>query len=106
MLGHWLRPLINKENGNIKSGQLSPGSEYGYYLIKIDGANKEKLAEPTGFGRLEFTYSRMAIDCNIQMTECSLYNNLHFLTKRFDACWPKIQHQETKVNIPKDKISS
>jgi len=75
---------INKENGNIKSGQLPLGRDYGYYLIKIDGANKEKLAEPSGFGKLEFTYFQMAVDCGIEMTECSLYNNVHFLTKRFD----------------------
>lgn len=75
---------INKENGNIKSGQLPLGGDYGYYLIKIDGANKEKLAEPSGYGKLEFTYFQMAVDCGIKMTECSLYNNVHFLTKRFD----------------------
>jgi serine/threonine-protein kinase HipA len=75
---------INKENGTIKSGHLPLGSDYGYYLIKIDGANKTKLEEPSGYGRLEFAYSQMAKDCNIRMTECSLYKNLHFLTKRFD----------------------
>jgi len=75
---------INKENGDIKSGQLQLGSDYEYYLIKIDGANETELAEPSGFGRLEYTYSQMAADCSIQMTNCSLYNNVHFLTKRFD----------------------
>lgn len=75
---------INKTNGNIKSGQLPLGENYDYYLIKIDGANKENLAEPSGFGKLEFTYYQMAIDCGIKMTECSLYNNTHFITKRFD----------------------
>jgi serine/threonine-protein kinase HipA len=75
---------IDKANGDIKSGQLPLGPTYGYYLIKIDGANKKELGEPTGYGRLEFTYSQMAKDCNIQMTECSLYADTHFLTKRFD----------------------
>ena len=75
---------IHKENGTIKSGQLSLGKEYEYYLIKIDGANEKELLEPSGFGRLEYTYSQMAKDCMIQMTECSLYKDLHFLTKRFD----------------------
>lgn len=75
---------INKKNENIKSGQLPLGSDYGYYLIKIDGANKDKLAEPSGFGRLEYTYSQMVVECGIKMTECSLYYNVHFLTKRFD----------------------
>ena len=75
---------INKNNGDIKSGQLPLGHDYEYYLIKIDGANKEELAEPSGFGRLEYAYSQMAVDCGIQMNDCSLYNNVHFLTKRFD----------------------
>lgn len=75
---------INKKNGNIKSGQLSLGPEYEYFIIKIDGANKNLLAEPSGFGKLEYTYSQMAQDCNIQMAECSLYKDTHFLTKRFD----------------------
>ncbi|MGQ0828212.1 MAG: type II toxin-antitoxin system HipA family toxin [Bacteroidota bacterium] len=75
---------INKKNGIIRSGQLYHGSDYDYYLIKIDGANKKKLAEPSGFGRLEYTYSQMAKDCEIHMTDCSLYKNIHFLTKRFD----------------------
>lgn len=75
---------INKENGNIKSGQLPLGADYDYFLIKIDGANETNLGEPSGFGRLEYTYSQMAKDCEIQMTDCSLYKDLHFLTKRFD----------------------
>lgn len=75
---------INKENGNIKSGQLPLGANYDYFLIKIDGANETELGEPSGFGRLEYTYSQMARDCEIQMTDCSLYKDLHFLTKRFD----------------------
>jgi len=75
---------IDKVNGDIKSGQLPLGSDYGYYLIKIDGANKKELSEPSGYGRLEYTYSQMAKDCGIQMTECFLYADLHFLTTRFD----------------------
>ncbi|HEW93074.1 MAG TPA: type II toxin-antitoxin system HipA family toxin [Thermotogaceae bacterium] len=75
---------INKLTGDIKSGQIQHNSNYEYYLIKIDGANEKELSEPSGFGRLEYTYSQMAKDCDIQMTHCSLYNNLHFLTKRFD----------------------
>ncbi|MDA3905326.1 MAG: type II toxin-antitoxin system HipA family toxin [Bacteroidales bacterium] len=75
---------INKNNGDIKSGQLQLGADYEYYIIKIDGVNKKELSEPSGYGRLEYSYSQMALDCSIQMSICSLYNNLHFLTKRFD----------------------
>jgi len=77
---------INKANGDIRSGQHQHNSEYEYYLIKIDGANEKELIEPSGYGRLEYTYSQMARDCNIHMTECALYNDLHFITKRFDRC--------------------
>lgn len=75
---------IHKYTGEIKSGQLRHGTDYEYFLIKIDGANETELAEPGGNGRLEYTYSQMAVDCNIAMTQCSLYNHTHFLTKRFD----------------------
>lgn len=75
---------IHKETGDIRSGQLSLGTDYDYYLIKIDGANQQELAEPGGYGRLEYTYAQMAMDCGIHMMECSLYNDIHFITKRFD----------------------
>ncbi|MBF0431095.1 MAG: type II toxin-antitoxin system HipA family toxin [Fibrobacteria bacterium] len=75
---------INKINGDIKSGQLPLGSDYEYFLIKIDGANQDKLSEPSGYGRLEYTYSQMAADCSIHMEPCFLYKDTHFLTKRFD----------------------
>jgi len=58
---------INKLTGDIKSGQFHHNSDYEYYLIKIDGANKKELSEPSGFGRLEYTYSQMAKDCDIHM---------------------------------------
>ncbi|MCK5821037.1 MAG: type II toxin-antitoxin system HipA family toxin [Bacteroidales bacterium] len=85
---------INKENGDIKSGQIPLEKDFEHYLIKIDGANEKNLAEPSGYGRLEYTYSQMAIDCGIQMTECALYNNVHFLTRRFDR-----DHQDNKIHI-------
>lgn len=75
---------INKKTGNIKSGQIKQTGEFEYYLIKIDGANESNLGEPSGFGRLEFTYAQMAKECGIEMTECALYKKTHFLTKRFD----------------------
>lgn len=75
---------INKKDGTIKSGQIDQGKEYEYYLIKIDGGNEDKLKEPSGFGKLEYTYAQMAKKCEINMTECLLYNKVHFMTKRFD----------------------
>ncbi|MEK9612667.1 MAG: type II toxin-antitoxin system HipA family toxin [Flavobacteriaceae bacterium] len=75
---------IHKQNATIKSGQLPLGSDYFYCIIKIDGANKKELGEPSGYGRLEYTYYQMAVDCGISMMQSHLYADLHFLTQRFD----------------------
>lgn len=75
---------IHKETGEIRSGQLYWGKDYDYCLLKIDGANKAELHEPTGYGRLEYTYYQMALDSGIHMMPSSLYANTHFMTHRFD----------------------
>jgi len=75
---------INKTTGEIRSGQLNWGSDYGYFLLKVDGANQDQLNEPSGYGRLEFTYCQMATACGIDMMPSSLFQKDHFMTKRFD----------------------
>jgi len=78
------------ENGNIeeiKPGDILQSDGYTYWLLKIDGANKNTLGDPVGAGRIEYAYYKMAIDCGIEMSECQLFNEndrFHFLTKRFD----------------------
>ena len=51
-------------------------------------ANKDKeLVDPQGFGRIEYAYYCMAIDCGIEMMESRLLEEntrAHFMTKRFD----------------------
>ena len=85
---------IHKQNGQIKSGQLPLGSDYDYCIIKIDGANKKELGEPSGYGRLEYTYYQMAVDCGIAMMKSHLYADVHFLTQRFDR-----DHKGEKIHI-------
>ena len=85
---------IHKQNGTIKSGQLPLGSDYDYCIIKIDGANKKELGEPSGYGRLEYTYYQMAVDCGITMMQSQLYADLHFLTQRFDR-----DNQGEKIHV-------
>lgn len=81
----------NPETGEVRSGQapnLPPGFEH--WLLKFDGVdeNRDKeLADPLGFGRVEFAYSEMAKAAGIEMTDCRLLEEgprAHFLTKRFD----------------------
>ena len=50
-------------------------------------ANVEGLADPLGYGRIEYAYYLMARDAGIEMTRCRLMEEngrAHFMTRRFD----------------------
>lgn len=77
--------------GEVRSGQapsLPDGFEH--WLLKFDGVDENRdreLADPLGFGRIEFAYSEMANDAGVEMAECRLLEEgprAHFLTRRFD----------------------
>lgn len=76
--------------GTVLSGQVRAPEGYGYWLLKFDDIenNRDKEnADPAGFGALEFTYSQIAKEAGIQMTECRLLedgDHRHFMTRRFD----------------------
>ncbi len=82
----------NPLSGAVRSGQLEelpPGFEH--WLLKFDGVaqnrDKDTLADPQGYGAIEYAYSLMARDAGIEMTECRLLEEggrRHFLTRRFD----------------------
>ena len=80
----------NPETQEVRSGQITTESGFGYWLLKFDGVkgNKDKdIADPTGFGLIEYAYSKMAKAAGIAMNECRLLEENgrhHFLTKRFD----------------------
>ena len=77
---------INK-HGKVRSGQLEAPDGYTHWLIKLDGVADEQLEDPKGYGRIEYAYYRMAIDCGITMSECKLLEEngrAHFMTRRFD----------------------
>lgn len=80
----------NETTGEFRSGQLPTADGFGLWLMKFDGisANRDKeLADPQGFGRIEYAYSKMALAAGIDMTECRLYeegDRAHFMTRRFD----------------------
>ncbi|MEX2607668.1 MAG: type II toxin-antitoxin system HipA family toxin [Kiritimatiellia bacterium] len=78
------------ETHEVRSGQLPADAGFEYWLMKFDGVrnNKDKeLADPQGFGAIEYSYSRMAADAGIVMAPCRLFEEngrRHFMTKRFD----------------------
>ena len=80
----------NASTGEFRSGQAPAEKGFTQWLLKFDGVhgNKDKeLADPKGFGRIEYAYYLMALDAGITMHECQLHEEggrAHFMTKRFD----------------------
>ena len=80
----------NEETGEFHSGQLTAGPGYTQWLVKFDGvsgnADKE-LADPMGFGRLEYACYLLAREAGIDMARSRLHEEggrAHFMTQRFD----------------------
>ena len=80
----------NPKTGEFRSGQLDADEGFEHWLLKFDGVSNnrdEELADPEGFGRIEYAYARMACAAGITMSECRLHHEggrSHFMTKRFD----------------------
>ena len=80
----------NESTGEFRSGQLDQEAGFTQWLMKFDGIteNRDKeLADPQGYGRIEFAYSLMAAQAGINMTRCRLHEEggrAHFMTQRFD----------------------
>ncbi|MGH1346044.1 MAG: type II toxin-antitoxin system HipA family toxin [Nannocystales bacterium] len=80
----------NRETGEFKSGQVELDEGYEHWLLKFDGVsnNRDKeLADPQGFGKIEYAYHLMAVAAGIEMSECRLHHEggrSHFMTRRFD----------------------
>ncbi len=78
---------ITKE---VRSGQLQLPPEFEHWLIKFDGVEFNGdwgVADPAGYGVLEYSYSEIAQQCGIEMAECVLLEEngrRHFMTRRFD----------------------
>ncbi len=80
----------NESTGEFRSGQVDIESGFTQWLMKFDGIanNRDKeLADPQGYGLIEFAYHLMALEAGIEMNECRLHHEggrAHFMTKRFD----------------------
>ena len=80
----------NARTNEVRSGQVAAGAGFDYWLLKFDGVvnNRDKeLADPKGYGAIEYAYSLMARAAGIEMSDCRLleeHGRRHFMTRRFD----------------------
>lgn len=80
----------NPATHEVRSGQVSAGDGFEYWLPKFDGVsgNKDKeLEDPKGYGAIEYAYHLMEQKAGITMSECRLLEEngrRHFMTRRFD----------------------
>lgn len=80
----------NPANGEVRSGQLKLPSGFEHWLIKFDGVKNSGdwgVADPAGYGLLEYSYYLMARRCGIEMMESRVFEEngrSHFMTRRFD----------------------
>ena len=81
----------NESTDEIRSGQVETGDGFSQWLLKFDGVtnnrDKEQLADPQGYGLVEYAYYLMAVDAGIFMSRCRIHREgprSHFMTRRFD----------------------
>lgn len=80
----------NAQTGEFRSGQIKAGEGFTYWLMKFDGIsnNRDKeLADPRGFGLIEYGFHLLAVAAGIDMSECRIHREggrSHFMTRRFD----------------------
>ena len=80
----------NPETDEFRSGQVDVEGGFEHWLMKFDGVTNNRakeLANPMGYGKIEYAYHLMAVEAGIKMAPCRLHHEggrSHFLTKRFD----------------------
>jgi len=80
----------NPLTGAVRSGQVAAPPGFEHWILKFDGvgSSDRELADPQGYGRVEYAYHLMARSAGITMTDCRLHldaaGRAHFMTRRFD----------------------
>lgn len=77
----------NEKTGEVRSGQTRAPKGFEHWLLKLDGVSEVQLGATHGYGRVEYAYYLMALDCGIEMMPCRLLEEngrAHFMTRRFD----------------------
>lgn len=90
----------NPVTEEFRSGQIEAGQGFEHWLLKFDGVsnNKDKeLADPLGFGLIEYVYYELAREAGIKMMPCRVHHEggrSHFMTKRFDRIFDSAGEQD------------
>ena len=80
----------NSKTGEFRSGQATAPEGFEHWILEFDGISNNRdreLADPRGFGRIEYAYHRMAVEAGNEMSDCRLHHEggrSHFMTRRFD----------------------
>ena len=80
----------NPHTNEFRSGQMDLEEGFEHWLLKFDGItnNRDKeIADPQGYGKIEFAYYQIARKIGIEMMESRLFHEggrSHFMTRRFD----------------------
>jgi serine/threonine-protein kinase HipA len=80
----------NPDTNEVRSGQADAPEGFEHWLLKFDGVSNNRdreLADPQGYGAIEYAYSLMVGAAGIRMSDCHLFEEggrRHFMTKRFD----------------------
>lgn len=85
----------NEKTGEVRSGQTKAPEGFEHWLLKLDGVSEVQLGATHGYGRVEYAYYLMAVDCGIEMMPCHLLEEngrAHFMTKRFDREGSRTKH--------------
>lgn len=86
---------FNRKTGEVRSGQTAAPAGFEHWLLKLDGVSDAQFGVSHGYGRVEYAYYLMALDCGIQMMECKLLEEngrAHFMTRRFDREGGHVKH--------------
>lgn len=93
----------NKATGEVRSGQIDAPVGFDYYIIKLDGVSaKAGFRGTENYGRLEYSFYKLARACGIEMTESTLIEEngrAHFLTRRFDREDGRKVHMQTLCGL-------
>lgn len=80
----------NPATGEFRSGQLDLAAGFEPWLLKFDGVSEnadKEIADPLGYGRLEYACHLLAREAGVTMADCRLHEEggrAHFMTRRFD----------------------
>lgn len=91
----------NEKTQEVRSGQISLPKDFGYWMMKFDGVNKNGdhgMEDEPEYTLIEYAYYKMALLAKIEMSECRILEengHHHFMTKRFDRVDGKKLHMQT-----------